>query len=87
MYMIKGTGAREELVYLLEEEIYSNLRPNKVLCFKDVLKNSNAYFKSNPYFKRDQLDDTKLAEYLGRYVIFLIKGKKYIKVATVQVSY
>ncbi len=86
-YIIKGTGVREELVYLLEKENYFNLKPKNVLCFKNVLKKSNSYFKSNPYYKKDQLDDTKLAEYLGKYVIFLIKGKKYIKVATVHESY
>ncbi len=76
-YLIKGTGNKEELVYLMEYEIYRNLEPKNVQCLKKVLKKSNAYYKNN------KLHDSKLANYLGKYVIFLIKENKYIKVQAV----
>lgn len=77
VYTIKGTNNSDDFVYLLEQEIYYNLRPNKVLCFKKVLKNSNAYYK------KEKLNNSILVKYLGKYDILLIKGKKYIKVAIV----
>ena len=76
-YKIKGTG-NDGFTYFLEEKIYYNLKTKDILCFKNVLK------KSNAYYKKGKLGDSKLAEYLGRYIIFLIKENKYAKVLVVK---
>ena len=76
-YLIKGTGYKEDIVSLEEEKTYTNLKAKSVLCLKSVLKKSNAYYENN------KLLDWKLVEYLGEYMIFLVKDKKYIKVQVV----
>ncbi|MGG8496279.1 hypothetical protein ACQY1Q_07660 [Tenacibaculum sp. TC6] len=78
IYVIKGTGNQKDFVYLLEEGMCFNLKPKNVKKFKTILK------KSNAYYKKDKLYDWKLAEYLGKYVVFLVKGNKYIKVVVVE---
>ena len=80
LYRIKGTG-NDGFAFLLEQVSYDNLTPKKILCFKNVLK------KSNAYYEKGKLGDSKLVEYLGKYVIILVKGKKYIKVAITHESY
>ena len=76
-YKIKGTG-NDGFTYFLEDKIYNNLKTKKKLCFKSVLR------KSDAYYKKGKLGDSKLAKYLGKYIIFLIKENKYIKVKVVQ---
>lgn len=76
-YLIKGTGNGEGLISLQEEKIYINLESKKILCLKSVLKKSNAYYENN------KLLDWKLVEYLGKYMIFLVKENEYIKVSVV----
>ena len=75
-YGIKGTG-NNGLVYLLEQKKYTNLTHKKINCLKNVIENSNSYYKKN------KIHDWKLAEYLGKYVIFFVKENKYIKVQVV----
>lgn len=76
MYRIKGTG-NDGFVYFLEDKIYGDLRPKNILCFKTALKESNSYYK------KDKIGDSKLAEYLGKYEIFLVKENECIRVLVV----
>ena len=76
-YKIKGTG-NDGFTYFLEEKIYNNLKVKNILCFRKVLKESGAYYKNG------KLGDSKLAKYLGKHIIFLIKENKYIRVLIVQ---
>ena len=76
-YLIKGTG-NDGLTYLKEIKKYTNLKPNKVLCLKNVLK------KSNSYYKKGKIVDSELANYLGKYLVFLKKEKEYIQVLVIQ---
>ncbi len=76
-YKIKGTGKRDDFVCLLEQEFYRKLKSKKIQCLKKVLR------KSNSYIEKDKLSDWKLAEYLSKYLIFLVKENNYIKVQVV----
>lgn len=76
-YRIKGTG-NDGFTYFMKGEVYTYLKAKKKLCFKNVLK------KSNAYYKKGKLVDSKLAEYLGKHVIFLIKENEYINVIVVE---
>ena len=76
-YRIKGTG-NDGFTYFMVNKVYTNLKEKKILSFKNVLK------KSNAYYKKGKLADSKLAEYLGKHIIFLIKKKKYINVIVVE---
>lgn len=76
LYRIKGAG-NDGFVYLLEQKRYDNLSPKKVLCFKNILK------KSNAYCKKGKISDWKLAAYLGRNIVFLVKENSFIKVQVV----
>lgn len=76
-YLIKGTGNREDLVYFYEYEIHKKLSPKKILSFKEVLINSDAYYG------KDKLQDSRLAEYLWKYEVILVKGDDYIELGTV----
>lgn len=76
-YKIKGTGKRDDFVYLLEQKFYRKLKSKKIQCLKKVL------IKSNSYIEKDKLSDWKLAEYLSKYLIFLVKENNYIKVQVV----
>ncbi len=75
-YLIKGTG-NSGLIYLEEKKVYKNLKPNKTSCFRNILKDSKAYYE------KGKLSDPKLVEYLGKYIVFLVKGNKFIKVSIV----
>ncbi len=75
-YIVKGSG-NDGLVYLLEKEKYTDLKHQKIICFRNLIEDSNSYYK------RNKIDDWKLAEYLGKFVIFLVNGNKYIKVQVV----
>ncbi|WP_440881177.1 hypothetical protein [Tenacibaculum sp. C7A-26P2] len=76
-YLIKGTGNREDLVYFYEYETHKKLSPKKILSFKEVLINSDAYYG------KDKLQDSRLAEYLWKYEVILVKGDDYIELGTV----
>ena len=58
--------------------LYNNLKPREVICFKEVLKNSNAYYKSIRL--KGKLDDWELANYLRNYTLFLVQNRYYTKV-------
>ena len=75
-HKIKGTG-NDGFTYFIEDKIYNNLKTKNILCFKNVLETSDAYLKNN------KLLDSKLAKYLEKYIIFLIKENKYIEVQVV----
>ena len=77
-YLIKGTENQKDLTFLQEEKKYTNLKHNKTLCLKNILK------KSNSYYERGKVRNERLANYLGQYVIFLVKQNEYIKVGIVQ---
>ena len=75
-YKIKGTG-NDGFTYLLQGEVYTKLKTKKIVSFENVLK------KSDAYYKKGKLIDSKLADYLAEYVIFLIKDKISIKILIV----
>lgn len=77
-YIIKGTENQADLTYFEEVKRYTNLKPKKVLCFKNILKNSNSYYK------RNKIRNEVLANYLGKYLVFLKKEKEYIQVDIIQ---
>ena len=72
-YGIKGTG-NNGLVYFLEQKTYEDLNQKKIKCLKKALTESNVYYRDN------KIDDWKLNQYLDKFVIFLVKGKEFIKV-------
>jgi hypothetical protein len=75
LYRIKGTG-NNGFVYFSELKTFKNLKLKNVQCFKQVIKNSKSYYK------KEKIDDWKLSNYLGKYIIFLKKRKEYIQVQT-----
>lgn len=77
-YLIKGTENQSDLTFLKEKIIHINLKSKKVLCLKDILKNSNSYYENN------KVKNERLANYLGRYLVFLKKEKEYIQVLVIQ---
>ena len=80
-YRIKDTG-NNGFVFFIQEEIYSELKPKKILCLKKVLNKDEFYFKS-PHInqkKIGKLNDWKLSNYFNSYIIFLIRKNDFIKV-------
>lgn len=73
IYKIRGSG-NNGFTYFLEKETYFNLKTRKVQSLKKLLK------KANVYYKKNQIDDWELSEFLGKYVVFLVKRKKAIEV-------
>lgn len=80
-YRIKGTG-NNGFVFLIQEEILSDLKPKKIICLKKILKKDEFYFKS-PLInqkKIGKLNDWKLEKYFSEYFIFLVRNNDFIKV-------
>lgn len=60
--------------FLNEVQIVKNLKKKKMLCLKE--------FVHDPIFynKKQVLDDNKLAEYLSKHVVYLVRKNEYIQV-------
>ncbi len=68
-YFIKGTGNSGTLLLKIDRSFH-DLKPKKAEEIEEVLK------KSNAYFKKDQLNDYRLGNYLKNFVIFIIEDKR-----------
>ena len=80
-YLIKDTG-NNGTVSFEEKQRYVDLKPKKIHYLKDILNKADVYYKNNLY-KKGKINDSKLADYLAEYVIFLIKDKISIKILVV----
>lgn len=67
---------RDGTFFFKKMEILTNLKPEKKLCLKKYVRNSEYYDKS----RKRKLYDYGLYDHLRNYTIFLVKGKEYIKV-------
>lgn len=76
-YLIRGTENQSNLTFFKEKNIYE-FKTKKILCLKNILENSNSYYKGN------KIRNERLANYLGKYKLFLKKKKKYIEVSIIQ---
>lgn len=73
-YKVKGTGLKDSgFMFLQEETELANLKPNKTDSLKQILSDSNFFYK------KDIVDDLKLSNYLSNYILILKKDKKFIK--------
>ncbi|MCL5247541.1 hypothetical protein M4I21_17095 [Cellulophaga sp. 20_2_10] len=75
VYRIKGTE-NNGFVYFLEKEKFTNLKVKEVKCLKKILQESEVHYKN------DKLDDWKVAEYFGQFIIFIVDENEFIKVQT-----
>lgn len=55
-----------------------NLKPKNIFSLKYLLK------KSNAYYEKDKIRIDRLLDYLGWYIIFLVKNDKFIQATVVQ---
>ena len=79
-FTIKNLNTDSGIVYFIEEDVLYNLLPKRVHCLKKVLKKSKAYYAKNKF------NDYTLFDYFNKSKydkIFLINGKKYIKVSII----
>lgn len=64
-------------VYFFKEEVFTNLKPKQILSIKDYIETKEFYF--NGKFNKI-VDKEKVKDLLNdRYIVFLVKDKKFIK--------
>ena len=79
-YLIKDTGNNGRISFK-EKQVYYDLKPDHIFCLKDIIIKADAYYKKNIY-KKGKINDSKLAEYLGKFTLFFVKENKSVKVET-----
>lgn len=79
-YLINETGNNGSISFK-EKYIHHNLKPKRIYSIKDVIKKAKAYYVKND-FKKDKINDYKLAKYLGDYIVFFVFKNKIIEVQT-----
>jgi hypothetical protein len=74
-YYLKDSSNDGAFYFEKQETIY-NLNPKKVKCLKKFIRNSEFYRKD--YHRK--LNDFRLTQYFGKYVIFLVHKNEFIHV-------
>lgn len=85
-FILKDVNSDEEF-YFKGIEVLNDLKTNKILCLKEVIRSSRFYNET----KKQKLNNDELVNYFASYTVFLVRKQKgkteYVKVNPIVAIY